>query len=414
MNVLFIVTSFWAYGELLIALQFAKRIQKHGFEPYFFIPSSHKKILDETNIPYSVLLPKLGNINRVLLEDYNNNYNPDFIILSDFLNYNFCEKHYGLTTKDLEIFKGRLGTFDNFDWNLTKRKMDTYGFSSKTVSEVDINDFGFQLAPCPIANPLLEDPEEYNKFYYPLSDERYAYNDDIKKKRREEFNLPINQPIVLLTAAVWQETHKLYPHVSQFVATANQVFQDIFRKIAKDTLILYVGPETFLGSKEIPANVRMLNQLSPDQFERYVQACDVFVSRNITSTTLAKVSLSGIPTVMIKNSLRISQGKSMKAPFPLTKRIEERLKELELCYPYQMFPVGWHTFLEPTLQDNPYRNLVTEVELFDEVGTVNTIKSILEDKNIRQKLKTNLDNYNKKLLNLKKPEEILGELYEKI
>lgn len=153
----------------------------------------------------------------------------------------------------------------------------------------------------------------------------------------------------------------------------------------------------------------MLNQLSPDQFERYVQACDVFVSRNITSTTLAKVSLSGIPTVMIKNSLRISQGKSMKAPFPLTKRIEERLKELELCYPYQMFPVGWHTFLEPTLQDNPYRNLVTEVELFDEVGTVNTIKSILEDKNIRQKLKkTNLDNYNKTLLNLKKTRGNIG------
>ncbi len=109
MNILFIVTSFWAYGELLIALQFAKRIQKHGFEPYFFIPSSHKKILDETNIPYSVLLPKLGNINRVLLEDYNNNYNPDFIILSDFLNYNFCEKTLRFNHKRFGNFQGKIG-----------------------------------------------------------------------------------------------------------------------------------------------------------------------------------------------------------------------------------------------------------------------------------------------------------------
>ncbi|GAA0121928.1 MAG: hypothetical protein KID00_11145 [Clostridium argentinense] len=76
MNVAFIVTSYWAYGELLIALQFAKRIKKHGFSPYFFVPPSHEKVLKEEDILYSILFPKLGKINHILLQDYENKYKP--------------------------------------------------------------------------------------------------------------------------------------------------------------------------------------------------------------------------------------------------------------------------------------------------------------------------------------------------
>ena len=65
-----------------------------------------------------------------------------FIILSDFLNYYFCERHYGLQVEDLKIFSGQIGTIDIFEWEIEKRKMDTYGFAAKTVAEVNINEFG--------------------------------------------------------------------------------------------------------------------------------------------------------------------------------------------------------------------------------------------------------------------------------
>lgn len=412
MNVGFIVTSYWAFGELLIALQFAKRLKKSGFKPYFFIPTTHEKILKESDLPYSLLFPKLGRVNRVLFQDYQNNYNPEFIILADFINYYFCERHYGLTVDDLKIFKGRIGTFDDFDWGLIKRRMDTYGFSASTVSEVDINDFGFKLAPCPIANPLLNVEAEEGKFYYPLMDKLLDYNDIVKKKTRKELQLPIDRPIIMLTSAVWQETYKLYPHVKSFVSVANNTFKNILKRVSKDSIILYVGPATFLGDTKVPDNVKMLNQLPPKLFEKYAVASDLFLSRNITSTTLAKISLSGIPSIMIKNSLGFTAETkdSFKTPFKLSEQVKNELQNLDICYPYRMFPVGWHTFLEPVIKNNPYTQVVPEIELFDENQCVEKIRSVLECSVTKKKIESNVSRYKKLLDDLKTPSQILQSL----
>ena len=43
-TVLFIVTSFWAYGELAIATEFARQMPGSGYRPLFLIPPSHRAI----------------------------------------------------------------------------------------------------------------------------------------------------------------------------------------------------------------------------------------------------------------------------------------------------------------------------------------------------------------------------------
>ena len=42
-TVLFIVTSFWAYGELAIATEFAGRMAGTGFRPLFLVPPTHRE-----------------------------------------------------------------------------------------------------------------------------------------------------------------------------------------------------------------------------------------------------------------------------------------------------------------------------------------------------------------------------------
>ncbi|WP_265445249.1 DUF6365 family protein [Acetivibrio straminisolvens] len=410
MKVLFIVTSYWAYGELLIALNFANKIKKSGYQPYFFIPPSHEKILRTHKIPYSLLIPKLGKVNRVLMQDIEHRHCPDYVILSDFLNYYFCEKHYGITVEDLKIFKGKLGTFDNFCWDLDRQGMDTYGFNAKTVSKVDITKFGFRLTPCPIANPLMKN--ENNKYYYPLLDEFLPYNQDIKIKHRKELNLPQNKRIILITSAVWQETYKAYPHVTNFVNVANKIYRNILTRIAQNNIVLYVGPKGFFEEGNIPSNIHFLGQLSPDVFEKYATASDLFITRNITSTTLAKLALSGIPSVMLKNSLFFTPKTKdkFKCPFKPTEQVEEILNNLEMCYPYRMYPVGWYTFLEPVIKDNPYINVVNEVELFDEERAVDTIWDILENRETVDRITENVARYRGMLDKLCTPSNILEQI----
>jgi hypothetical protein len=418
MNVVFIVTSYWAYGELLIALNFAKKIQTGGYDPYFVIPPSHEKIVKSSNIPYTILIPKAGRVNRILLEDIENKYHPTYIILSDFINYYFCEKHYGLGIDDLKVFKGKIGTFDNFDWALTKRKMDTYGFEAKTVAEVDIHRFGFRLAPCPIVNPLFAtNNQEKNKFYYPLLEEFLPYNKINQRRYRQELNLPFNKQIILVTMATWQQTHKLYPHVISFVEAANKIYREILMSIAQDSVILYVGPSGFFDENNLPSNLMILKQLPPEVFEKYAMASDLFLTQNITSTTLAKLALSGIPAVMIKNSLYFTSQTKVDVTFPFrpTEPMKELLSQLDICYPYRMYPVGWYTFLEPVITNNPYMDVILEVELFDQVGAVNTIKDIMASEKAKDNFKNSALNYREILNRLDTPVQILDEmLKEKI
>ena len=86
MHVAFLTTSYWAYGELLIALEFAQQLLAAGWQPHFFIPPTHEKTLKAYPFAYTVLMPKLGNVNRVLLQDYEHRCRPQLVILSDFLN----------------------------------------------------------------------------------------------------------------------------------------------------------------------------------------------------------------------------------------------------------------------------------------------------------------------------------------
>ena len=412
MHVAFLTTSYWAYGELLIALEFAKQLLAAGWQPHFFIPPTHEKTLKAYPFAYTVLMPKLGNVNRVLLQDYEHRCRPQLVILSDFLNYHFCERHYGLRVEDLQIFSGRVGTFDNFDWTLSRRQMDTYGFGSKTVSEVKIEDYGFRLVPCPIANPLQSGRNAGDTFYYPLLGDVPTYDEAIRARCRTELGLPQERPVLLVTSAVWQQTHRLYPHVQGFVEAADEVYRDILLAVARQGLMIYVGAPGFFADP--PPNVVVLSHLPPDLFQKYALAADLFVTRNLTSTTVAKFALAGVPTAALTSSLHTTNRsrEPLRFPFSPTPRVEQLVGRLEICYPYRMYPVGWHKFLAPVMKGNPYLDVVRELELFDEQQTVAAMCEILERPQLRDEIRHRAGEYRQLLGRLDSPAAILGKLVQ--
>ena len=408
MNIAFIVTSYWSYGELLIAVMFAKRIIKSGYHPYFFIPSNHAEILKKEKIPYTLLFHGMGKINRILFQDYVLKYKPGLVILSDFLNYNFCEEHYGLTYEDLKLFDCPIGTFDNFDWTCQKRDMDTYGFRAAKVSNVNIDKYGFKIIPCPIANPLNKACGD--KYYYSLMQNVIPYMEKSKKQVQEELGIEKDRPVVLITSAMWQETYKMYPHVKSFVEATDGVFNRLLIFLSKYAQVIQVG-----GKKNVSlSNIRYISRLAPSMFDRYAMACDLFLTRNITSTTLAKLTLSGVPTMVLSNSLRFKKGEVIEPGFPLNPQIMKALRSMDMCYPYRMFPVGWYRFLEPMLQDNPYIDVMENAEIFDEDDVRFKIIEILKNQTVRDGFAERAKKYRDIVASLDSPAEILRHIQKKL
>lgn len=385
---LFVVTSYWAYGELLIAIEFAIRARAAGYQSIFLIPPSHRSIVEQYAFPYTTLIPHSGAINRALLLDIQYFHKPGLVILADFLNYSFCERHYGLTIDDLKLLDAGVGTFDNFGWQRTHGGFDTYGFQAQRQGNLAIDTYAFRLQPCPLNRP--QPPEDRHTHAYALLEEPRWQDATAKEVARRQLGIN-HDKVVLLTTARWQHSHAAYPRVERFVQICNLALEQILLHLGEDVAIISIGP-SLLFSDRPPANFYPCVQVLPNEFALYMAATDLFLANNICSTTLHRVILSGIPAAVLYSSLCKVDGALHFADVGmsqngLSQHAAQLLADVEYCYPFRMFPVGWYYFLNTLLQDNDFCNTYFRLELFQEAVCIERIAQLLYNEHMREELR---------------------------
>ena len=319
-TVLFIVTSFWAFGELAIALEFADRMAgtsggsggsspraDAAFRPLFLIPPTHRAQLAATGLEYQVMIPGAGKINRIQLADIAHTRQPALVVLADFLNYDFCERHYGLRRADLAVFDCPIGTFDDFSWGRPGAWLDTYGFKAKIEGEITLDGLSFRLRPCPLNNPV-EEITEPHVYPYPMLENVTDIPDDGRATVRSELGLAAGRPVVLVTGASWQRMHEAYPRVTAFVNACHTMLERLLESVLEHADVLAVGPQLVFGDR-VPAGFHPLGPVPPERFRRLIQAVDLHLSNNIISVSMHRLALRGIPSVVMINSLHKRSGR---------------------------------------------------------------------------------------------------------
>ncbi len=446
-TVLFIVTSFWALGELTIALEFAERMAGTGFAPLFLIPPTHRTQVAVTGIDYQVMIPGAGKINRIQLADIQHVHQPSLVILADFMNYDFCERHYGLRRADLAVFDCPIGTFDDFSWGRPGAWMDTYGFKATYEGDITLDGLSFRLRPCPLNNPI-EEITEPRVYPYPLLDDVSDVPGAERAAVRRELGLAKDRPVVLVTGATWQRMHAAYPKVTAFVNACHTMLERLLSTLLEHADVLAVGPQLVFGD-QAPAGFHPLGPVPPDQFRRLIQAIDLHISNNVVSVSLHRLALRGIPSVVMMNSLHkavLARGDDppeppecrgasrhrlpsslvagaprssvQAAPRPselppvpeLSEFAQGVIDGVDYLYPYRMFPVGWYQFLRSLLAGNPFSDVITQVETFDERAALAAILPLLGPGPERDGLELAREKYLEALRKLPEVDSILNEV----
>jgi hypothetical protein len=377
--VLFIVTSFWAYGELTIAVEFASRMRGSGFHPLFLIPPSHRQLIASTGLPYQVLIPGSAKINRIQLQDIEHVHRPAAVVLADFLNYDFCDRHYGLTREDLRVFECPVGTFDNFTWGRPGSFLDTYGFRASYQNDIAVDGLAFLLRPCPLNNPLVT--HDANLLAYPLIDPSGPSIGGPEQARevRAELGVRAGRPLILLTGATWQRMHVAYPVVENFVKACTAMLERLLRGLLDHADVVSVGsPLVFHDGA--PPGFHATGPLDPIRFRRLTAAVDLHISNNLVSVTLHRLALAGIPSVALFSSL-VKGDEDLRSLLLQSVALSEFatgvLRGTEHLYAFRMFPVGWYHFLRSLIEGNPFTDMIQHVEIFDEVASLAAIRSLL-------------------------------------
>jgi hypothetical protein len=412
--VLFIVTSFWAYGELNIATEFASRMAGTGFRPLFLIPPTHRALLAATGLMYQVLIPGAGKINRIQLQDIALAHRPAAVVLADFLNYDFCDRHYGLTRADLEVFDCPIGTFDNFSWGRPGSFLDTYGFRARYQNDIATDGLAFRLRPCPLNSPLPCDDDTAHP--YPLLDgsvEAIGTGEAGEARRvRAELGVPDGRPLVLLTGATWQRMHVAYPVVTAFVQACKAMVERLLTGLLDHAAVVSVG-SALVFADGAPPGFQSTGPLPPDRFRRLASAADLHISNNLISVTLHRLALAGVPSVALFSSLTKDgdeMGSLSREPVRLSAFAANVVGGVHHLYPFRMFPVGWYHFLHSLVDGNPFTEVVRHVELFDEAGALETIGSLLAPGATRDRLDAARQSYLDALAQLPDVDSILTRI----
>jgi hypothetical protein len=370
----YIVTSFWAYGELHMALDLAARQRAAGIEPVFLIPPSHAALTAAKGIQYETLIPGSGKLNAMLLRDVRRRYRPKAVILADFLNYSFCERHYGLGLDDLDALDAPVSTFDIYDFGQTGGRVDTYGFYAKNMRDISVDRYHRLLQPSPIVPPAPPRSDQIIK--YPLFENFDRATQRERAEARDLLGFGGRDKVVLVTSALWQKMHRPYDAVQPFIDACKQALDEILARVARDAVVVSVGASTVGETREIPG-LRRYGHLPADEFDRIAAACDLYVSNNYISTSMGRLVLRGVPTLLVQNSIsKHPDGEYIwfgreGSPLP------PQLRSVARAYPFRMYPVGWHSFLRPVVRDNDFYRIMRHTEVFDVDGSVAVIEAIL-------------------------------------
>ena len=408
MKIVFIVTSFWAYGELLIAKEFAENLKNNGNKVLFLIPPSHKNSLDKS-FKYVSFIPNSRNINRIIMYEVQEKFKPDIVILSDFLNYSFAYRHYGITIEDLEIFKCKIATFDNFDWLLKRKCMDTYGYVSDIPKKVDINRFGDRIIACPLGNPLISCGD--NEYRYSLFQSLKLFEKDEKEFLKSSMtDFVFDKKVILVSSAKWQESYINEQKVEDFIELSNQIFRKLVNRLAINNIIVFIGNEQTDNYSNNP-NIRFYKSMPANEFDKFIKISDMYIGRNITSTSMIRIALSGIQCVNIENSFSSLNNELIQK---LLSDLGEDVNAFDInkIYKFKMFPVGWYDFLNPLFKDNPYSEIVESCELFDSEATYNKIESLLNDQSAHQNMIERVKKFNSVLNTLMSPTDIIKQIIQ--
>lgn len=358
----YIVTSFWASGELQLALDFAARQRAAGVEPLFLVPPSHAEATRARGFRYETLVPGSGKLNRMLFEDVARRLHPNVVVLADFLNYTFCERHYGVTVDDLDVFEAPVAAFDLYDFGHTGGRVDTYGFYAANMAEISLERYDRLLQPCPVVPARVAADERTLR--YPLFEDLDLFDADAREQARRALDIGADQRVVLVTSALWQATHRPYAAAAPYVQACAEALDELLASLPDDVLVVSVGTEQ-VGQTRPLSRLRRLESLPAAQFEQLAAACDLYVSNNHISTSMCRLTLKGVPTLLLESSVFKSPAAESVWFARPGRPLPARLDKVPRAYPFRMFPVGWHSFLRTVVADNDFFRIMRHTELFD-------------------------------------------------
>lgn len=388
MKLLFFAMSSAGYGETLIGMSLARQLRPAGIETYFICEPMSEKLLRGSGFPYLVLDRSMGGFARLLVDDTVASFRPDAIVLSDYFTYcGVFPKRYGLDPWFIDRYRLPIIPIDIWEWANTDFAVDVFDGKAMTVDR-RIMEMPVHLRPVPIAH-LDESPQIY-PFRLWEGNERVSRR--TRDHLRETFGMAKDDKMVLLAVAGWQQDKYSDDNGDRIAERVPELLVHYLRQTPPTTRFILVG-KVPPALEALGDRAHVIPPCSPSRFNVLLGSVDLVLTLNLGATTLARAVLSDIPGLVLTNRFSISEKPEIDRVEAelggMSEEVRSWLTRTLPLYPFRMWPLGFHRFLDPIVADNPYLSTFAHVELLDEPAVLAALDNVLYDREVRDGLAAN-------------------------
>jgi hypothetical protein len=348
---LIVALSNKGYGETLLGVRLARELQASGASVEFLIHEAAAPLLADTTFGQTPVPESAGPIFPLLLMARLRALQPRTVLLSDYSTTAIFLERHGVDPALLGALGVPVGAIDIWDMARTGSRIDVFGGQTRQLPDW-FGTLDYALVPTPIGNPL-----NGGRCYSCLPGST-PVRKKVQRHLRRTFRLGDDDRLVLMCTAAWQHTTFRSDAANQTAQLVPQLIAHHVRSVDPRVHLVHVGPQRFeLDSDE---RYHWIPPVEPERFELLVGSADLVMGANISSTTISQAMVHGVPNLVLINS-----------------------RSAEPFFPFALWPIGYHAYVRPVLEGNPYVEAVNVTEILDEAVVKGRIRELLFDEAAR-------------------------------
>ncbi|KAA0560848.1 glycosyltransferase [Bacillus sp. CH30_1T] len=402
-KVLFIAPSQFSIGELHNAIYLSRQLESNGRTCHFLTSQNHLDYALNSGVKATPLRKKT--MQTVAVKEVVQSFDPDAIIIADYHNLDLESPlidldfvlSLGLPTATIDslcfgteskVLKNRL-----FEENLLKRTRSTSkaeAFLRKIPETMKV------IRTCPINDPSVK-----NERIQPVTLYKRPFNMELIKKEevRQRFGCHSKtDKLIMVSKAAWanlfvkmrlMET-KLYMDrkysYEHFIQQLIECYLGV-REVPSKVVIVGIAPENSLIQHASESKIKFVGMsfLNIKEYEDLLFSCDLFITDNVTSCSMAKALFGYVPVLSLVNT-KVNTGDGGNLLFPEIWESQEGRDAIlqkwtkvlpKGIYPFLTFPNGWVDELQPLLANNPFMEAIEISEIFNIRETGEKIYNLL-------------------------------------
>lgn len=404
-NILFISAGSFAFGESVMALNFARSLPPSKYRPCFIASPLSSVLLDDyPELKTVKLIKNAQKINRLMVVDFLEHYPPDLIVLCDFLTFDFSQPEFGITLQMLRGYDKPIISLDSYEWESGDFTLDFFSGINKQLPRMLLQLDG-ALRPCPLNKPV---PAGGRVASYSFLHQIQEWSNRDARQVREGLGISPDDFVIFSASAVWQSLRPKNKSGGLFGNIITELFSQYISKLDRPIHWIRVGPERQQDTtRKGLITEHNFSSLPESDFDRLLAASDLLMTSNVASTTLAKCIKNGKSALLLYSSIQ-ANGPEDLSKYGDVRINDSTLRLIENAYPIQpfmMFPLGWYRFLKPVMSDNPYLDTFYKSEILDEERVMSILEELISKK--RPELSGQREQYTSLLEGLRSPGECL-------